>query len=54
MNHRKIITKCLREITRKHCYKARNASVNIVPGKSLCPTYYSKIFIKTKQDEVEN
>ncbi|XP_063223012.1 uncharacterized protein LOC134531252 [Bacillus rossius redtenbacheri] len=43
--HKKAITKGLREILPEHMYKKTNYNLLLVPGKSLCPTCYKKIFV---------
>lgn len=43
--HKKSITKGLREISLEHFFKEKNFPVALVPGKSLCPTCYLKIFV---------
>lgn len=49
--HKKPITKGLREITFDHYSKNKSPFVNIIPGKSLCPTCYSKIFVIDKEKD---
>lgn len=50
-NHKKPVKKGLREITLDHFYKNRSSSVTLVPGRALCPTCYSKIFVINKEKD---
>lgn len=49
--HKKPIIKGLREITFHHYSKNQSPFVRLVPGKSLCPTCYSKIFVINKEKD---
>lgn len=44
--HKKSVSKGLREIKMDYIFKEKHFPVNIVPGKSLCPTCYTKIFVR--------
>ena len=57
--HKKDITKGLREITVDHLSKERNIdNISLIPGKSLCPTCYTKIFViqiqETKTEDLDD
>ena len=43
--HKRTIKKGLREISLEHLKKEKNFPVALVPGKSLCPNCYTKIFV---------
>jgi hypothetical protein len=43
--HKRTIKKGLREISLEHLKKDKKFPVALVPGKSLCPTCYTKIFV---------
>lgn len=44
--HKKPIRNGLREILLEHLSKPKNVSVDVVPGKSLCPTCNKKIYFR--------
>ena len=44
--HKKTLKNGLRKILVAHLSKPTNFSINLIPGKALCPTCASKIFIK--------
>lgn len=49
--HKKRVSKGLREITLDHLSSGRNIDdISLIPGKSLCPNCYTKIFVLKKQE----
>lgn len=52
--HKKPIIKGLREITFDHYSKNQSPFVRLVPGKSLCPTCYAKIFVINKEKDSDS
>jgi hypothetical protein len=46
--HKRTIKKGLREILLEHLKKEKKFPVALVPGKSLCPNCYTKIFVLKK------
>lgn len=44
--HKKPIKNGLRKILLDHLSKEKNFEVVLIPGKALCPTCFSKIFVK--------
>lgn len=51
--HKKFISKGLREILIEHLDMPKNHTVNLNPGKSLCPNCYAKIFIVKENMDVD-
>ena len=52
--HKKPIRNGLREIRFEHLQKNKNLSINLVPGKSLCPTCNKKIFgVEEKTSDID-
>jgi len=48
--HKQAVKKGLREIKPEHLEKPKHINVNLVPGKSLCVSCYTKIFTKEVDD----
>lgn len=52
--HKKRITKGLRKITVDHLSHEKNVdNITLIPGKSLCPTCYTKFFVFKKLETTE-
>jgi len=53
--HKRPIKNGLRKILIEHISKSKNVNIKLIPGKALCPTCASKIFIeKLPEDEINN
>lgn len=52
--HKTSVTKGLRKIQLVHLSQRKNQSINLIPGTSLCPTCYTRIFVRKDECSIDD